>query len=687
MLSREKKAIGGKLASKLIKVLKPAQKKKLLDVAEELEFVDSPEGRTAAQFKQDFKDFAEEKTPLMKQLSKDYDPETEMLDMVDDYFMGLKQSNNGEVIKSFKPLERLEQKSKSTTAPVKKRSPVNAAQNLESFDSVDDIENYMDSLSTKDLEKFKNSLSEDDFAALESFLPRSTLNRREQKSLGGKLAKPLLKRVAKFFPDAEEKEIKTTLKKINTELEAASQTMKKEDAIIKVAEDNGVTPGAVRDMAKVEARKRGGGKSDNTLERIVQIGRAAFTKPTAGQSLLEGVGDQTRAANVLAGKTALVGTGVGSLLGAGAMKAWDSQNDSAPTKKESTAFEKAFSKAHNAGKKTFKFEGKEYTTDVRKGKAEGGEISDEDSFRMMYNSYKQEMEAAESPEEQKRIQQNFQKQTQNVDQEVKMNVFKEKERSTKAKGGASRGVDSEWPKEGRDYHTINDQWYWEGEKIPMSQIRAQARRNMPKPPTGKRPKEEEEKEKERSTKAEGGSLLVPPEMGMEEEMPVDTFTPEEQAMAEESQVPDDQMEDDYMSFVLDESLDETEQQYLMGALESDSRLSEIFDKVIMTASEFSGAGEVEGPGTGVSDSIPARLSDGEFVITEEATSEIGADNLQTMMDDAERKASGGKVGYAEGGLLSNPYGMPNQQMEEEENRIEQSMLGANQMPSLMGGRR
>ena len=386
-------------------------------------------------------------------------------------------------------------------------------------------------------------------------------------------------------------------------------------------------------------------------------------------------------------KGAAKGAGTVSLLTAGASKSWEEENSKDPSEKQASAFEKAFSKAHNSGKDTFMFKGKEYSTDVRKGKAEGGEISDEDSFRMMYNSYKQEMEAAESPEEQKRIQQNFQKQTQNVDQEVKMNVFKEKERSTKAKGGASRGVDSEWPKEGRDYHTINDQWYWEGEKIPMSQIRAQARRNMPKPPTGKRPKEEEEKEKERSTKAEGGSLLVPPEMGMEEEMPVDTFTPEEQAMAEESQVPDDQMEDDYMSFVLDESLDETEQQYLMGALESDSRLSEIFDKVIMTASEFSGAGEVEGPGTGVSDSIPARLSDGEFVITEEATSEIGADNLQTMMDDAERKASGGKVGYAEGGLLSNPYGMPNQQMEEEENRIEQSMLGANQMPSLMGGRR
>jgi len=244
--------------------------------------------------------------------------------------------------------------------------------------------------------------------------------------------------------------------------------------------------------------------------------------------------------------------------------------------------------------------------------------SDEDSFRMMYSSFKQEMKSAESPEEQQRIQKNFQKQTQNVDQEVKMSVFKEEDRTMKA---------------------------------------------------------------------EGGSLLVPLEMGMESEMPVDTFTPEEQEMAGEAQVLDDQMEDDYVGFMLNESLDETEQEYLMGALESDPRLSEIFDKVVTTASEFSGAGEVEGPGDGVSDSIPARLSDGEFVVTEEATSEIGADNLQTMMDDAERKASGGKVGYAEGGLLSNPYGMPNKQMEEEEDPIEQSMLGANQMPSLMGGRR
>ena len=39
--------------------------------------------------------------------------------------------------------------------------------------------------------------------------------------------------------------------------------------------------------------------------------------------------------------------------------------------------------------------------------------------------------------------------------------------------------------------------------------------------------------------------------------------------------------------------------------------------------EFSGSGPIEGPGTEKSDSIPARLSDGEFVFTAKATEEIG----------------------------------------------------------------
>ena len=64
----------------------------------------------------------------------------------------------------------------------------------------------------------------------------------------------------------------------------------------------------------------------------------------------------------------------------------------------------------------------------------------------------------------------------------------------------------------------------------------------------------------------------------------------------------------------------------------------IFDKVMEVATEFAGSGPVEGPGSGVSDSIPARLSDGEFVFTAKATEEIGADNLQRMMEEAESNA-------------------------------------------------
>ena len=183
----------------------------------------------------------------------------------------------------------------------------------------------------------------------------------------------------------------------------------------------------------------------------------------------------------------------------------------------------------------------------------------------------------------------------------------------------------------------------------------------------------------RIKKAEG-SMLVAPE---------DTYTPEEQANAAESQLPDEQMEEKYMDFVLDESLDTTEQEYLIGALESDPKLSEIFDKVVTTASEFSGAGEVEGPGTGVSDSIPARLSDGEFVITRKATDQIGADNLQMMMDDAERMADGGEArgGFQLGGLLGMPKDPEKEleamgQLRSTDDEVNKSMLMSNQVPSL-----
>ena len=178
------------------------------------------------------------------------------------------------------------------------------------------------------------------------------------------------------------------------------------------------------------------------------------------------------------------------------------------------------------------------------------------------------------------------------------------------------------------------------------------------------------KKKKRSMYQEGGSLMTPPEMEMDsempeeemsmeemvtDEMPVDTYPNADMEEVEASQEPDVEMEDNYMEYVLGESLDSDQQEYLMSALEDDPQLSEIFDKVITTASEFSGEGEVDGLGDGTSDSIPARLSDGEFVMTKKATDQIGSDNLQIMMDDAERAYDGGLMrdNRYGGGLLGN----------------------------------
>ena len=130
---------------------------------------------------------------------------------------------------------------------------------------------------------------------------------------------------------------------------------------------------------------------------------------------------------------------------------------------------------------------------------------------------------------------------------------------------------------------------------------------------------------------EGGvAIMIAPK----KEMKKDSM-PEEQ---EEDMLPDDEMEDEYLDFILDEALDNEEEDYLMEMLQGNDRLSEIFDKVIDIAQEFAGSGPVEGPGSGVSDSIPARLSDGEFVFTAKAVEEIGSDNLMSMMKDAEARA-------------------------------------------------
>jgi len=110
----------------------------------------------------------------------------------------------------------------------------------------------------------------------------------------------------------------------------------------------------------------------------------------------------------------------------------------------------------------------------------------------------------------------------------------------------------------------------------------------------------------------------------------------------------------------------------MEKLSADPQLSEIFDKVVEVASEYSGSGPVEGPGSGISDSIPARLSDGEFVITAKATEEIGPDNLDRLMGMAEENANNRKA-MRDGGQPVNTGLLKNSYEEEEDLGSEQAV--------------
>jgi uncharacterized protein (DUF1919 family) len=165
-------------------------------------------------------------------------------------------------------------------------------------------------------------------------------------------------------------------------------------------------------------------------------------------------------------------------------------------------------------------------------------------------------------------------------------------------------------------------------------------------------------EDDREQYAVGGSLLAD-DMAMmnEEDMPIEethmmpdgTEMPGASHEEDENMAPDGEMEKEFLDFILDEALSPEEEDMLMSRLEQDEELAMLFDKVIDVAQEFAGSGPVEGPGSGVSDSIPARLSDGEFVFTAAAVEEIGADNLMAMMKEAEA-AVAERQGLAEGGM-------------------------------------
>ena len=182
--------------------------------------------------------------------------------------------------------------------------------------------------------------------------------------------------------------------------------------------------------------------------------------------------------------------------------------------------------------------------------------------------------------------------------------------------------------------------------------------------------------------AKGGDVEEYAEGGEanEDNMPVDTYDniPEdEKKEVEESQLPDDVMEKEYSEFVLKEALSDEDQDYLSELLGQNDQLRSIFHKIMDTAGEFAGEGAVEGPGDGTSDSIPARLSDGEFVFTKKAVDVIGADKLQEMMDDAERDYDEDREKKYGGGMMDSLL-----DGEDYDEDVHNQMLSANAMPSV-----
>ena len=131
--------------------------------------------------------------------------------------------------------------------------------------------------------------------------------------------------------------------------------------------------------------------------------------------------------------------------------------------------------------------------------------------------------------------------------------------------------------------------------------------------------------------AEGGEVEGPmevPELTPEQETNLDMQMEEAIPPMEEGEIEEDE------DTVLDTSmLDEQEKVLLNEAVEMHPELESIIPKIVAT--EFTGQGEVDGPGTGTSDDIPAMLSDGEFVFTAKATKQLGVDKLRKQMKTAE----------------------------------------------------
>jgi len=309
----------------------------------------------------------------------------------------------------------------------------------------------------------------------------------------------------------------------------------------------------------------------------------------------------------------------------------------------------------------------------REAKAEGGEMEKEmlediGRYLNLYEGFQESMDKAKTDKDRKLIHSRFQQYHDSFDQDTVMRALqsldKEDERENKMFGGLMVLLKENNPSlagkimaEGQDTDESISNLEGPDPIEPSNNLSA---------PIGY---------------AEGGDVEEYAEGG-ELDMPEDTYdniAPEDMEEVKASQLPDDEMEDEYSMFVLQEALDEEDQEYLLGVLGQDEKLSSIFDKVMDTAGEFAGDGAVEGPGTGTSDSIPARLSDGEFVFTKKSVDVIGADELQKIMDNAERSYDEDREGKYGGGMMDSLMGNGGKNYDEE---VHNQMLSANAMPSV-----
>jgi len=153
--------------------------------------------------------------------------------------------------------------------------------------------------------------------------------------------------------------------------------------------------------------------------------------------------------------------------------------------------------------------------------------------------------------------------------------------------------------------------------------------------------------------AEGDEVIAEEEIVEEPLMaPVGIEEPliEDEIAADDLAIEEDVAMEDAESVLDTSMLSEEEEVVVDAAIEMYPELEAILPK--MVATEFTEDELVEGPGTGTSDSIPALLSDGEFVFTAKAVKNIGIDKLRKMMAQAEEAYDAGMVNQEEAAELA-----------------------------------